>query len=302
MSIYDSSSATLRYGATLRDLQSPGFMAHPQSGTFQLLHVNLFEGNEGPTRAREHRHDVYHLVIFEEADNRMMLNQHPVDTQRGLCVLTPPDETHCFLPKRAGRTVYHAVTFRFADMSEPPGLQELLTHYTGIELSATPSCFVLPETAMVRLPGLLAALRSALRSRATSDAGRIYLAILGLLRFVGEQLYRHLDVEAPVHPLPAKAARDYLDTHYAEGVSMAALARHVSVTPAHLSRAFQNRYGISPGRYRDQLRMEAAVNLLRHSDLLVKTIAYELGYPDTSTFSKAFHRHNGMSPLRCRQS
>ena len=64
---------------------------------------------------------------------------------------------------------------------------------------------------------------------------------------------------------------------------------------------FQTRYGISPGRYRDQLRIEAAENLLRKSDLLVKTIAYELGYPDTSTFSKAFHRHTGKSPLARRQ-
>ncbi len=42
--------------------------------------------------------------------------------------------------------------------------------------------------------------------------------------------------------------------------------------------------------------MEATENLLLHSDLLVKPIAFGLGYPDASTFSKAFHRHTGISP------
>jgi transcriptional regulator GlxA family with amidase domain len=82
---------------------------------------------------------------------------------------------------------------------------------------------------------------------------------------------------------------------------IAQLARDVGVTPAHFGRAFRERYGISPGRYRDQLRIDAAINLLLHSDLLIKTIAYELGYPDSSTFSKAFRRHTGRAPLSYRQ-
>jgi len=280
-------------------------MTHPAGGAFQLMHLNLFEVNEGPTRSREHFHDVYHLVIFEEADNQMTLNGKLLATHRGLCVMTHPEDSHCFPPKRTGRTVYHALTFRFSDMSTPPPMTEVLTHYTGIDLTGAPPRFTIPETAMLRLPALLAALRSPVPPRNAVASARLHQAVLGLLLFVAgairESPLRGTGAGTPRDISPVDAARAYLDVHYAERVSIAELARDVGVTPAHFGRAFRERYGISPGRYRDQLRIDAAVNLLQHSDLLIKTIAYELRYPDSSTFSKAFRRHTGRSPLSYRQ-
>ena len=113
---------------------------------------------------------------------------------------------------------------------------------------------------MVRLPGMLAAIRSVLPPRSAADTGRLHHAILGLMLFVGEQLSILIREEAPSHADPARSARNYLDAHYSERISVAELARHSGVTPAHLGRAFHRRYGTSPGRYRDQLRMEAAVD------------------------------------------
>ncbi|MFT5241327.1 MAG: AraC-like DNA-binding protein [Candidatus Promineifilaceae bacterium] len=302
MSIYDTRPISIEFAATSRSPKAPQAMRHPTHGAFQLTHVNLSELHDGPTRSREHRHDVYHLVIFEQAKNQMRLNRGLVNTHRGLCMMTHPDDSHCFPPKQHGRTVYHAFTFRFADMTAPPPLHSVLTHYTGIALPDAPNAFTLPETAMLRLPGMLAAIHSALVPNAGQGATHLYHALLGLFCFVAEQRRAQAGVQSSKQRPPAVFARNEIDAHYTDRVSIADLAQHAGVTAAHLGRAFQNRYGISPGRYREQLRMEAAVNLLRHSDLLIKTIAYELGYPDASTFSKAFQRHAGISPKSCRQS
>ncbi|MBL7077154.1 MAG: helix-turn-helix transcriptional regulator [Kiritimatiellae bacterium] len=300
MSVSDVYPMEISYGPGRRGPHAPDMMAHPPGGEFQLMHLNLFETNEGPTRSREHFHDVYHIVIFEEADNQIRLNGELLDTHRGLCVMTHPEDSHCFPPKRPGRTVYHALTFRFADMDAPPPATEVLTHYTGIDLRGALPRFTLPETAMLRLPGLLAALRSPLPPRNAIAEARLHQAILGLFLFVAEQLSAGIATRPPDRS-PIEAAHAYLDAHYADGPSIAALARDIGVTPAHFGRAFRERYGVSPGRYRDQLRIDAAVNLLQHSDLLIKTIAYELGYPDSSTFSKAFRRHTGRAPLSYRR-
>lgn len=92
------------------------------------------------------------------------------------------------------------------------------------------------------------------------------------------------------------SATIFLDTHYAGKLSLNEVAQRCGISSEHLSRAFKRRYGITPSRYRDALRMDAANNLLRHSDLLIKEIAYRLGYPDLFTFSKAFRRHYHCAP------
>ena len=190
MSLTDISPLTISYGPGARGPRAPRAMTHPACGEFQLMHLNLFEVNEGPTRSREHFHDVYHIVIFEEADNQMRLNGELLETRRGLCVMTHPGDSHCFPPKRAGRTVYHALTFRFADMSTPPPVMEVLTHYTGIDLVGAPTRFTLPESTMLRLPGLLAALRAPLPPRRTIAGARLHQAIMGLLLFVAAIISR----------------------------------------------------------------------------------------------------------------
>ena len=50
------------------------------------------------------------------------------------------------------------------------------------------------------------------------------------------------------------------------------------------------------------LRIAAAKDLLRRSNLSVGDIAFQLGLQDVSYFAKLFRQHSGMSPLRYREA
>ena len=58
---------------------------------------------------------------------------------------------------------------------------------------------------------------------------------------------------------------------------------------------------ISPGTLQN-LRINNARELLRHSNLGVSEIAWQLGLQDVSYFSQLFRRHCGVSPLRYREA
>ncbi len=74
------------------------------------------------------------------------------------------------------------------------------------------------------------------------------------------------------------------------------LAAHSGVSRAHLARLFREQVGVAPMAYLAQLRLQRAVQLLQLSDIPVKRIALEVGYPDQCYFSTWFRRVTGRTP------
>jgi len=94
--------------------------------------------------------------------------------------------------------------------------------------------------------------------------------------------------------------RSYIDAHFAERITVASVAEACGVSYEHASRVFSSHAGISPSAYLQKLRMEKAQHLLISSDYKVAEVARRVGYEDLYTFSKAFKRVVGVSPLNYR--
>lgn len=79
------------------------------------------------------------------------------------------------------------------------------------------------------------------------------------------------------------------------------LARSVGLSPNHLGRLFREHLGQPPMQYLQALRLEQARNLLRHTDLRVNEIAWQVGWRDPLYFSRLFKRETGCSPSTFRR-
>ncbi|TNJ61593.1 AraC family transcriptional regulator [Paenibacillus hemerocallicola] len=95
---------------------------------------------------------------------------------------------------------------------------------------------------------------------------------------------------------------DYLEMHYAEGITIEKVASFVGVDRAHFSRTFQSAYGTSPSKYLQSLKMSAARKMLGQTSCTLTEIALSVGYPDLFSFSRAFKKLNGISPGEFRKS
>jgi len=92
------------------------------------------------------------------------------------------------------------------------------------------------------------------------------------------------------------AAREFLDAHAGEPVSLARLGRAVGVSPAHLQRAFTRAVGLSPKRYHDALRRAALRRGLANGQTVMRA-ALDAGFPAARVAPSAL----GMTPGRYRR-
>ena len=100
--------------------------------------------------------------------------------------------------------------------------------------------------------------------------------------------------------LVEKAER-WVRAHLAEAFAVAALAKHVGVSPRTLARRLHAAVGLSPIAFVQRLRVEAAVLLLQTSSLSLEEIGARVGYGDASTLSRLIRRETRTSARELRR-
>ncbi|NIP59877.1 MAG: helix-turn-helix domain-containing protein [Gemmatimonadetes bacterium] len=93
-----------------------------------------------------------------------------------------------------------------------------------------------------------------------------------------------------------RLARARLREGYREPISLGELAAHVGRHPTHLSRAFRERWGMTPGEYLRRIRVAAAVRALREKDEPLSRVALRAGFADQSHMGRWVRRYVGSTP------
>ncbi len=106
---------------------------------------------------------------------------------------------------------------------------------------------------------------------------------------------------APVPPTRhLLRAKDLVDAHYAEPLTVADMARAAALSPAHFSRAFRAAFGETPHQYLLTRRLERAASLLLRTDRTVADICFMVGWGSVGSFTTSFRRIYGMTPTEYR--
>jgi AraC-like DNA-binding protein len=96
-------------------------------------------------------------------------------------------------------------------------------------------------------------------------------------------------------PRAVQVAREYLEAHFAQNISLALLAQVTGLSPFHFVRTFRQVMGLPPHAYLNQIRLEHAKQLLLAGSPIA-TVAYETGFADQSHLTKRFKRVYGVTP------
>lgn len=99
-----------------------------------------------------------------------------------------------------------------------------------------------------------------------------------------------------------RTARDYIELHVEEELTLERLSRQVGYAPYYLSRKFKEEMGTGVGDYIRYARVERAKSLLAYTDEPVSQIAEELRFCSGSHFSQVFRSVTGMLPAQYRRS
>ncbi|MDF3128778.1 helix-turn-helix domain-containing protein [Kiritimatiellaeota bacterium B1221] len=93
----------------------------------------------------------------------------------------------------------------------------------------------------------------------------------------------------------------YLETHYAEKITLTQLAATSHLSERQFCRIFKQCLGRSPIEHLLEVRIQQASTHLRESAMSVTEIAFACGFSDGNYFTRSFKKHLHQSPTQYRQ-
>lgn len=128
-----------------------------------------------------------------------------------------------------------------------------------------------------------------------------------LLAFLFDLLGRMQAKESDIRPeqggsgdVYVEQAMDIFQKHISGGLHLGDVAGRLRISEEYLIKIFRRRIGITPMRYYQNLKLEAAVSMLLNTGLSIKEISARLGFSSQYHFSRNFHEFAGQSPSEYR--
>jgi AraC-like DNA-binding protein len=131
-----------------------------------------------------------------------------------------------------------------------------------------------------------------------------YNAIVRLLTFFAEQLSaltNQLVTERQnAEPPLVQKAREYIDKHKVEPLSLSAVAQAAGASVFHFCKVFRKTTGLKFTDYVTRVRLEDARTQLLNPNRRISEVAYDVGFQSLTQFNRTFKRVFGQSPTEFR--
>jgi AraC-like DNA-binding protein len=230
----------------------------------------------------KHRHeDQWEIHLFISGQGLYENNQQQWPISSGMLTYTKPLEMHgCTC--RDGMTDFYYIGFEFENVDSQlrESVENIYTRHDHLMLDRT----VFSEFGRI-IQKSRTENTSIIRSSEHLFASLLYEIVATNSRnYVGESS----DL--------ASSLLDILHRSTYEKVALDAIAEKIGFDKSYLIRVFKQKYNITPIKYLLKLKIDAACYLLRHSQLNIKEIAYQLKFYDEYYFSRKFKEIKECSP------
>jgi AraC-like DNA-binding protein len=258
------------------------FYTRPDVYGVEFIHANFVRH-----RFSRHVHD-YYVFGFIEAGLQTFSYRHSKHaTANGGIIILNPDEPHTGEPATPQGFTYKAL-YPSAEL-----LHSIARDVTG--RSVPLPFFTAPVIYDADISRQLLRLHRALVSPALTMAGEV-----NLLDVFAGLISRYADSRFPLaaprsETTAIRRAREYIEAHYDQDISLAQLARAVSFSPYYLARSFTAEVGMPPHAYLESVRIRHARRLLALG-LPIAEVALATGFANQSHFTNRFKRFMGVPP------
>lgn len=96
--------------------------------------------------------------------------------------------------------------------------------------------------------------------------------------------------------------KNYIDSHFAMDLKLDVLSEVGYINKYYLIHQFKKLYDITPMDYVNHVRLNAAKDLLKNSDLSMQEISSTVGFNSQSYFNQLFKKKEGLTPSKYRKN
>ncbi len=259
---------------------------------------------------RPHQHNFFELVFIEEGEGRQCINHQQFAYQRHNIFLLPPLDCHSFDIATPTRFVF----LRFTNQAFTPQQGGALDmkdwfqklSYILLNYNRVPGEVVQSGRDKQHLLHAVQLIRDEHARPDTFSPTLIQTALVTILNLLARSIETALLTVPTGADAPSQRflrvlnhIQHHLFDHAALRVS--ALAAHAGMSPTYFSEYFRAHAGESLQTYLITSRLKVAEARLLHSDNSAKEIAAELGFTDTSHFSRTFKKVYGCTTQEFRK-
>ena len=251
---------------------------------------------------RPHQHNFFELVFIDEGEGFQCINHRHFPYRRHNVFLLPPLDCHSFEVTTPTRFVFLRFTnqvfdpHRGGDLDFKGWFQKL--SYILINYNRVPGDVVHSDRDKQHLIHSLQLIRDEYDKSDAFSPTLIQTALVTILNLLTRQIETALfqtPAIADPHSRRFMQVLNHIQHNLFENepLRVAALAGESGMSPTYFSEYFRRHAGESLQTYIIKSRLKVAETRLLHSDNSAKEIAYELGFTDTSHFSRTFKKYYG---------
>lgn len=93
-----------------------------------------------------------------------------------------------------------------------------------------------------------------------------------------------------------RSAKEFIHSNITNHIKIEDIARHVHLSPSYFAIYFKNKTDVNLRDYLLAEKMEYARRALMNPDTSIRDVAYDVGYGDYRSFSRAFKNVHGITP------
>ena len=274
------------------------------SGTgFYIDHMPDFLYKGDIDDGMPHVHTFYEILWFQEGSGSHFVDFQEYPVHPGTIFFLTPGQVHHF----DGSDAYKGVAIKLCtDLMRSRGDDsDLFVKYNLFNTFDATPCYAIDNDTASQLQVLVDAMEEELKDG--RDVGHVDM-LRSLLKIFLIKVHRYgrkegellLDGLKPSHKLFVQFRR-MLEKDFATKHTVQEYADGLNVAVRTLNKCVNDCSGRSPMAFITERIMLEAKREVRYSNLMIKEIAYNLGFEDPSYFVKLFKRQTGMLPSDFRE-
>ncbi len=259
--------------------------------------IDITNYNLWPVYSDPHSHDYYELYFLFHGSINYTIENNVYQVSEGDIVWIPPNIPHFTRPHNTER---HK---RMLFYIKSPIIEEYLQKNPDSENFISSTQVFHPSEKEKRyfrnLSNILLEEYYSEQSYSQQMCRGILINILFLVQRMYEKtLSQKLNTNSAMADpsVDLKVLLSFIRIHFRDDISLTSLSKQVNLNPAYISSLFKKHFGFTFKKYLIDLRLKAAMEMLKTTEKSIEAIAFDCGFNSSNHFCKTFKSNVGMPP------